>query len=624
MNSYLSDSFLLTNDLKLKVFFRKPMPEKYKNKELKNQIGKEKRGLNVNGWTGKTVYLDLSSESVNVIKTDEKLIRSYLGGRGLGVKLLSGLAYSDIDPLGPENPLIFTSGLLTGLAPMASGAVLTSKSPLTGTIFSWNASGGFGRELKKTEIDALIITGKAKKPSYVEVREGGVEIVPAEGLWGKNVRTCTEILKSRGSIACIGRAGEKQVLISSFVIDSIHSGRGGLGAVAGSKMLKAVVVKGEKELLPANPEILGELNTKILKLLEASPVLSKGLENYGTPALVKLLDYMNLIPSRNFSGRGTSFANLFSGERIKASFDLEKESCPACPLGCKKRIKKTGQILPDYDSLWAFGFNLENPDFASVLNADRICKDYGIDPISAGSIIGACAELKSEIIEAYELESLLLEIGEGSEIEGGGKPGNGARKYLSGRGREELSMDVKGLELGGFDPRGIRGQALAYATSSHGGDYLTAFMVGPEILGKPVSLDRLSLKGKAGILQVFENIAAVLDSLVFCPFSVFALNEELCSALLLSATGMEISPAELLKIGERIYNLERTYNLKAGFTRKDDTLPERLFENEEENEGYGLPGKEFEAAIQEYYHYRGWDEKGVPLLEKLKELELSC
>ena len=238
--------------------------------------------------------------------------------------------------------------------------------------------------------------------------------------------------------------------------------------------------------------------------------------------------------------------------------------------------------------------------------------------------IGACAELKSGIIEAYELESLLLEIGEGSEIEGGGKPGNGARKYLSGIGREDLSMDVKGLELGGFDPRGIRGQALAYATSSHGGDYLTAFMVGPEVLGKPVSLDRLSLKGKAGILQVFENLTAVLDSLVFCPFSVFALNEELCSALLLSATGMEISPAELLKIGERIYNLERTYNLKAGFTRKDDTLPERLFENEEENEGYGLPGKEFEAAIQEYYHYRGWNEEGVPLLEKLKELELSC
>lgn len=603
------------------------MSEKYKNKELKNQIGKEKRGLNVTGWTGKTVYVDLGSESVNVIKTDEKLIRSYLGGRGLGVKLISGLAYPDIDPLGPENPLIFTSGPLTGLAPMASGAVLTSKSPLTGTIFSWNASGGFGRELKKTEIDALIITGKAKKPSYVEVREGGAEILPAEWLWGKNVRTCTETLKSKGSkgsIACIGRAGEKQVLISSFVIDSIHSGRGGLGAVAGSKMLKAVVVKGEKELLPANPERFGELNTKILKLFDASPMLSKGLQNYGTPALVKLLDYMNLIPSRNFSGRGTSFANLFSGERIKASFDLEKESCPACPLGCKKRIKKTGQILPDYDSLWAFGFNLENPDFASVLNADRICKDYGIDPISAGSIIGAYAELKSEIIEAYELESLLLEIGEGSEIEGRGKPGNGARKYLSGIGREELSMDVKGLELGGFDPRGIRGQALAYATSSHGGDYLTAFMVGPEILGKPVSLDRLSLKGKAGILQVFENMAAVLDSLVFCPFSIFALNEELCSSLLFSAIGMEISSAELLKIGERIYNLERTYNLKAGFTRKDDTLPERLFENEDENEGYGLPGKEFEAAIQEYYHYRGWDKEGVPLLEKLKELELSC
>jgi aldehyde:ferredoxin oxidoreductase len=575
-------------------------------------------------WTGITVYVDLGSGSVNTIRTDERLIRKYLGGRGLGVKLLSELADPDIEPLGPENNLIFTSGPLSGLAPMASGAVLTSKSPLTGTIFSWNMGGGFGKELKKAGIDALVITGKAKRPSYVEARKGNIEIVPAEELWGKNVKACTEALRNKGSVACIGRAGEKQVLISSFVIDSIHSGRGGLGAVAGSKMLKAVVVKGEKELLPYNPERFRELETKVLKLFDASPVLSKGLANYGTSALVKLLDYMNLIPIKNFSRRGTSFADLFSGEHIKSAFELEKRSCPACPLGCKKIIKGTGQILPDYDSFWAFGFNLENPDLTSVFNADSICKEYGLDPISAGSVLGAWAELKSGTIEAYELESLLLEIGEGTEARKRGKPGDGARKYLSGIGREELSMDVKGLELGGFDPRGIRGQALAYATSSHGGDYLTAFMVGPEVLGKPVSLDRLSLKGKAGILQVFENLTAVLDSLLFCPFSVFALSEELCSALLLSATGMEISPAELLKIGERIYNVERTYNLKAGFTRKDDTLPERLFEIKVENEGYGLPGQEFEIAIQEYYHYRGWDEEGVPMPEKLKKLGLRC
>lgn len=567
-------------------------------------------------WTGMTVYVDSGSESVNIVRTGEGLIRKYLGGRGLGVKMLSELSDPDIEPLDAENPLIFTSGPLSGLAPMASGAVLTSKSPLTGTIFSWNMTGSFGKELKEAGIDALVINGKAKKPFYVEVRKGNVEIVPAEQLWGKNVRACTEALGEKGSVACIGRAGEKQVLISSFVIDSIHTGRGGLGAVAGSKMLKAVVVKGEKELLPSNPQNFEELKTKTLKLLDASPMLSKGLANYGTSTLVKLLDYMNLIPVRNFSKRGTPFADLFSGEYIKAVFELEKESCPACPLGCKKKIKETGQILPDYDSLWAFGFNLENPDFTSVLKADSVCKDYGLDTISAGSVLGACTELKAGIIEANGLESTLLEVGEGSNL------GNGAREYLSSIGRKDLSMDVKGLELGGFDPGGIKGQALAYATSSHGGDYLTAFMVGPEVLGKPVSLDRLSLKGKAGVLQVFENLTAVLDSLLFCPFSFFALSEDLCSALLLSATGMEISPAELLKIGERIYNVERTYNLKAGFTRKDDTLPERLFETKVENEEYGLSGQEFETAIQEYYYYRGWDEEGVPRTEKLKELGL--
>ena len=184
-------------------------------------------------------------------------------------------------------------------------------------------------------------------------------------------------------------------------------------------------------------------------------------------------------------------------------------------------------------------------------------------------------------------------------------------------------MDVKGMELGGFDPRGIKGQALAYAASCHGGDYLTAFMIGPEVLGKPLSLDRLSLKGKAGILQVFENLTAVLDSLVLCPFSIFALGEEICSALLLSAADMKISPAELLKIGERIYNLERTYNMRAGFKLQDDKLPERLFEKDGVRGRDGLSSKEFETAIQEYYHYRGWDADGIPGPEKLKELGLS-
>ncbi|MDD3317493.1 MAG: aldehyde ferredoxin oxidoreductase N-terminal domain-containing protein, partial [Methanosarcina sp.] len=324
-------------------------------------------------WIGKMVYVDLGSESVNSVRTDGNLIRKYLGGRGLGVRLLSELSDADIDPLGPENPLIFTSGLLSGLAPMASGAVLTSKSPLTGTVFSWNMGGSFGKELKKTGIDALIITGKAKRPSYVEVGEGNVEVVAAEQLWGMNVRACTEVLKkkdSKVSIACIGRAGEKQALISSFVVDFIHNGRGGLGAVAGSKMLKAVIVKGEKELLPSDKEKFRDLDTRILKLFEASPVLSKGLANYGTSVLVKLLEYMNLIPIRNFSGKRTSFADTLSGECIKSAFELENESCPGCPLGCKKRIKETGQLVPDYDSLWAFGFNLENSDLTSVLKAD--------------------------------------------------------------------------------------------------------------------------------------------------------------------------------------------------------------------------------------------------------------
>lgn len=595
---------------------------------------------------GKTIIIDLGSGQINETLTDEKLLLDYLGGRGLGVKLLTELTEHDTDPLSPENPLIFTTGPLTGLAPMAGRFVLTSKSPLTGTVFSYNAGGTFGKELKWAGIDALIISGKAKEPVYVEVKAEGneikTEIKSAAALWGKNTEECTEALVPLGSVVCIGRAGEKLVRISSLVNDSIHFGRGGLGAVAGSKKLKAVVVKGKTEMPEiADPVAFRETETKVLKLLEANPVLSKGLAQYGTPVLVRLLNYMKALPVRNFRARESEFAEKLSGEWIKANYSPEGEGCFNCPIACKQRIKGSRQPVPDYDALWAFGLNPENPDFESVLSLSRLCTDYGLDPVSTGSVLGAHFEYEGKKPEAPKLEALLKQIGEGES-----EAGEGSHRYLGLLGAEGLSLDVKGLELAGFDVRGIRGQALAYATSPHGGDYRTAFMVGPELLGKPLGLDRLGLKGKTGILQVFENLTAVLDSLVLCPFAFFALNEEMCSRLLQTGTDRKISGAKLLKTGERIWNLERIFNLKAGFSRADDTLPARLFEGsgeeEREKEGReergekkekkkdgkenggkrekGISKAEFEAALSEYYHFRTWDEKGVPLEKKLRKL----
>ncbi|MDD4496993.1 MAG: aldehyde ferredoxin oxidoreductase family protein, partial [Methanosarcinaceae archaeon] len=526
---------------------------------------------------GKTIIINLGSGRINEALTDEKLLSDYLGGRGLGVKLLSGLTEHDADPLAPENPLIFTTGPLTGLAPMAGRFVLTSKSPLTGTVFSYNSGGTFGKELKWAGIDALIISGKAKEPVYVEVKAEGneikTEIRSAASLWGKNTEECTEALESLGSVACIGRAGENLVRISSLVNDSVHSGRGGLGAVAGSKNLKAVVVKGKKKPEITDPGAFKEMEIKVLKLLEANPVLSKGLARYGTPVLVRLLNYMKVLPVRNFRARESEFAEKLSGEWIKANYSPEGEACFNCPIACKQKIKDRGQSVPDYDALWAFGLNPENPDFESVLSLSKLCTDYGLDPVSAGAVLGAHFEYEGKKPETPELMALLKQIGEGNS-----KAGEGSRRYLGLLGAKSLSPDVKGLELAGFDVRGIRGQALAYATSPHGADFLTAFMVGPELLGKPLGLDRFALKGKAGILQVFENLTAVLDSLVLCPFTFFALSEETCSGLLQTGTGRKVSGAELLKIGERIWNLERIINLGAGFSRADDTLPARLFE----------------------------------------------
>ncbi|MDD2440221.1 MAG: aldehyde ferredoxin oxidoreductase N-terminal domain-containing protein, partial [Methanosarcinaceae archaeon] len=444
---------------------------------------------------GKTIRIDLGTGQIKETLTDEALLLNYLGGRGLGVKLLSELIEPELDPLAPENPLIFTSGPLTGLAPMAGRFVLTSKSPLTGTVFSYNAGGTFGKELKWAGIDALLISGKAKEPVYIKLRPEGsktkVELLPAHPLWGKNTEECTKLLEVFGSVACIGRAGENQVRISSLVNDFIYLGRGGLGAVAGSKKLKAVVVKGEEK-----PEIFDsagfkETEKKVLKLLEANSVLSKGFSNYGTPALVRLLNYMKVLPVQNFQANETSFAENYSGELIKARFAPEKEACFNCPIACKQREKEKGKPLPDYASLWAFGLNPEISDLDSVLRLSRLCIDYGLDPLSTGSGLAAYFEYKGKKPDALELEKLIKQIGEGKS-----KLGEGSRRYFEKKtGTTKLRLDVKGLELAGFDVREIQGQALAYATSPWGGDFLSAFMVGPELLGKPLSLERLSLKG---------------------------------------------------------------------------------------------------------------------------------
>jgi aldehyde:ferredoxin oxidoreductase len=564
------------------------------------------------GWTGRTIIVDLSSHSITESRTGAKQAREYLGGRGLGIRLMHEFADPMVDPLSPDNPLVFAIGPLTGTAaPMSGHYSLITKSPLTHTIFDSNAGGYFGKAMKYAGIDAMVITGRSEIPVYLSIYDEDVELIAADHLWGKDTRETTLALKDKGSVACIGRAGENKVRFANFVSDNLYSsGRGGHGAVAGSKNLKAVVIKGTNDPLIAEPETFEKVIASAQRLLQANPVTSKGLSVYGTSVMVNVLDHLDILPSMNFRENFHDLDSI-SAEKISKDYRGKKTPCDGCPLGCR-RVLEDGSPLPDYDALWAFGPAVGNNDLESIVKANDLCYVDGVDPVSCGATIASYLEMSGEEMDPTLLLQKVSEISHGRS-----SLGEGSLSYMISLGIKDLSMSSKGLEIPGYDPRGMLGLALAYATSNRGACHMSAFMVGPEVLGKPVALDRLVLQGKPGFVKLFQDLAAAMDSVVMCPFASFALSEGEVAALISAATGVSYSSDELLRTGERIWNLERLFNLGAGLTCKDDSLPQRMFSSG------GIPEGEFKKAIAEYYQLRGWDSLGVPTTGKLKQLGIA-
>ena len=568
------------------------------------------------GWTGKIVTVDLTHGKITEKPSDSNILRSFIGGRGLGVKLYYDSVSPDIDPLSPGNPLIFATGPLTGTAaPMSGRHAMVTKSPLTGTIFSSSAGGHFGKELKFAGIDALVITGRAEEPVYISIKDDEIEIRPAGNVWGKNVRECTDLLKPEGNVACIGRAGEKTIPLANIMNDYIHAcGRGGLGAVMGSKMLKAVVVKGSNKPKIADEVAFGKARDEALRYLYEGPMTSKGLTTYGTSSLMNLINYNKMLPTQNFRKSEFNDADKVSGEFMRENYDVRNHACYNCIIACKHIIKSgefEGHEIPEYETLWAFGPDNNNASMDEIIRVNRLCNDYGIDTISSGSTIAAYAELMGE--DFNDLAGIVRKIG---EIEGvGAELGKGSKSLAESSGKN-ISMTSKGLELPAYDPRGVYGQALSYATSNRGGCHLRGYMIPREVFGKPKKIERKSFAGKAGLVHESQNEVAVMDSLVLCMFAWLYVPVDVFSGMLSAATGIDYTVDEFKQCGERIWNLERMFNNSAGFSRKDDSLPERFFG------GDGINRDEFEKSLDEYYHLRGWDENGVPTAEKLKELEL--
>ncbi|HHE37243.1 MAG TPA: aldehyde ferredoxin oxidoreductase [Candidatus Cloacimonetes bacterium] len=579
--------------------------------------------------------MDLSSGKKEIIEIDDSVRKKYLGGRGLGVKLYSEMCSSDIDPLSPENALIFMTGPLTGTVMTSGRFQVISKSPLTNTIFDSSSGGVFGAILKRTGFDGIIFSGKAEKPVYIYVTENDFEIRDAKHLWGKNTHeTKEQILQEtsdKASVASIGPAGENQVLLASIMNDKDRTaGRGGLGAVMGSKNLKAIAVYGKIPVSIKHPDKLKELNSRLDRLVDKNPVTGKSLQLLGTSVLVNIINAHGMFPTQNFQQGIFNDAEGISGEKIAETILQNRSACFRCPIACGRNTKTTNKEGegPEYESVWAFGAHLGVNDLQKITEANYACNELGLDTISTGSTIGCAMELSEkgvfpEALEWGDSARLVQLVNDIAFKRGIGKDlGSGSKRLSEKYGKPELSMQVKGLEIPAYDPRGAQGQALAYATSNRGGCHMRAYLIGPEILGHPVFMDRYSIAGKPELVALLQDISAAVDSLILCRFLQFAVGVSTFSEILNYVTGENYTDDDLIKIGKRIYTLERKFNSENGFKRKDDLLPRR-FLTEEFDEGSSRNRVvQLDEMLNKYYQIRGWNEDGIPTGETIDKLDL--
>ena len=570
----------------------------------------------MNGWNNVILRIELSKTRIDNFAPEHSLFRNYIGGRGLGAKIVYDAGR--VDALSPANPLVFAAGPLTGTTTPASGRVsLSTKSPLTGTIFDSNCGGSFGSTLKKAGYDAIIITGKSPEPVFIEIEDERVELKSALEFWGKNVKETTNLLRDKGSVACIGRSGEKQVNLASIISDAVHAfGRGGVGAVMGSKNLKAIVVKGTGTVGVYDSTEFAKQKGAIKRLLVASPTISKGLKVFGTPFLVKITNWMKILPVANFSKAEPEIdLTPFFAKEINGLYKPRKRACYSCPIACKREDRE-GEELPEYETIGLMSANIQNTDYDVVVKANRLCNDYGLDTISVAGVLGCYSEIRNRGISQAELLNLTKQIGEREGI--GESMGRGSKRFSALEDSSEQSIQVKGLELPAYDPRGVKGLGFSYATSNRGGCHTRAYLVAPEILRKPKAIDPYTLAGKAGHTKIFQDRFAAVDSLVVCKFAFFGAGEEEYANILSAVTGVDYRSEDLMRVGERIWNVERLYNIREGFTRADDTLPDRFFE--QQVNGRVIDREEFLKTLDEYYRMRGWDENGVPAKDKLRML----
>ncbi len=596
------------------------------------------------GYMGKALEVDLTRREIEIVELDEEWARMFIGGKGLGAKILYESVKPGLDPLSPKDPLIFITGPLTATTAPTSGrwAVVT-KSPHTGIFLDCQVGGHFGAALKRAGFDYLIVRGRADAPVYLHVKDGQCQILDAGDLWGRGVFETEKTLKKRhpgSKVGSIGPAGENLVSYACICFDLYRqAGRGGAGAVMGSKNLKAIVAEGNRKVTCADPDGFAAKVRSLRELIRDHPVMKERRE-IGTPMWVAKANRAGFLPTRNFSSGTFELADEISGETMRRKIVVKNKACYECPIACGKLSRVTegkhrGTEVegPEYETIALLGSNCGIGSIEAIAHANMLCDDLGLDTISTGNVIGFAMECYRKgllrdtdglNLEFGNEEALLAMIEKIARREGiGALFANGVRKAAQaiGQGAEEFAIHVKGLELPGVDPRGAWGMALAYATSDRGGCHQRCWTPTAELSG---ALERFSAEGVAQFVKETQDERAVCFSLVLCDFAPFSVEDFV--QLLNLATGFDLTEAEYLAIGERIWNLTRMFNVREGITRRDDILPARLLEEplpEGEAKGQVVTKEALEEMLDEYYQLRGWDEKGIPKKDKLCELGLE-
>jgi len=606
----------------------------------------------MHGYGGRILRIDLTKQKFTSQNFDEAFARKYLGGNGFAAKILYDELKPGIDPFAPENIIVFAVGPITDTSvPSTSRAYVAAKSPLNSLFFDSTFGGRFAITQKRTGFEAIVISGKSSSPIYLVIDESGAQFKPATSLWGKLTRDTFEALQAvegqDADAVTIGPAGEKLVRFACLV----HywrgregvSGRGGLGAVLGSKNVKAVVLKGAQKTQVANPESLRELIDSRKEAMEKGTV---GLKNLGTPVLVNMINTLGGLGVRNLQEEHSPRAPEIGGERIKELFFERNDTCFGCPIACGKTLllpeSQDGLRwkMPEYETLFSLGSMVENWDPASLLKLNALCDQWGLDTISMGVTLSFALECFEKgyltpkdaggrtlrFGDAGLLQELVEETGKRQGF--GDALAEGSFRLAQRLGKEaaDLLYCVKKLEVAGHSPRALKGMSIGYATATRGGSHHDA----RPTLQYAGEFDRKNAQVVPSFAVRTQNFTALDDSLTQCRFAsergYGGLINENYAKMINAVTGWSLNLGEVEKLGERIYNLERAFNCREGVSRKDDHLPFRTSHQpipSGPSQGMYSPPEEFNSLLDEYYQMRGWDKNGIPTPEKLKELGLD-